>query len=228
MTNKTNPVVATGGMVKTPIGRCSFPCLTTPKMQQDGSTLKYELEVIFNKDSDFSELQEAIVEIAKEAWGDEIEYGDLAVKPFKNGDEKVNKKTGQLWEGYEGGLYINPRSKSAVQYFGRDTNAVEAEAFYPGCRVVAVVAPCAYNGTSGKSVTFLLKSVQFVGDEDRFGGQTKVDPSILTNYETVKKNPVLKKKKAVIPKEEESGVAASVIAATKAVKKKKGGLVDLI
>ena len=148
--------------------RLSFPNLAEPQKQRNEQTgaerISYNCELIMPRDhqgyAQFMQVYaRAIQEVFKEHAGSVMQMiqNDRKSRCFGAGEEKVNKKTFQPYDGYPGMVFITAGSKDRPQMIKPDGNPVDpadpsyvmayqalARKMYGGCRVNAAVKPVSY------------------------------------------------------------------------------------
>jgi len=150
--------------VVTPKFRVSFPNVFKPTSFQGGDPF-YTLTMLFDKDTDISELKK-LANLAKvEKFGANPPKGLRS--PFRDGDEKD-------FDGYEGVTFISAKSKSKPGLVDQDLQEIiDPEAFYAGCYARATITAYGYDTRGNKGVAFGLQNIQKLGDGEPFSGKTK-------------------------------------------------------
>jgi hypothetical protein len=160
--------------------RLSFPDLFEPKSFGEGKPAYSAKFIVEPKSSNVKKLEDAIVAVAKEKWGEKAD-GVLEIinedkkNAFVKGPYK-NKKTGEVYDGFQGMFHLNARSaadKPAPKTFDRAKREVSARdgVFYAGCYVDAVVDVYAQDHPQyGRRINCSLLGVRFVRDGDAFSG----------------------------------------------------------
>ena len=157
----------------------AFPAIFEPEAIGDGSPAYGAKFVVDPKNKALvKELDDAIETVAKAKWKDD--YKDvLAVleeekrlafskSPYKN------KKTGKVYDGFEGMYSISTRSEdtrpTAVARDGK-THLTKADGkIYSGVKVHASLEFWAQDNTYGRRVNCTLRGVMYAGEGTRFGG----------------------------------------------------------
>jgi hypothetical protein len=113
---------------------------------------------------------------------------DRKTRCFGRGEEKVNKKTFQPYDGYAGNVFITAGRDSAPQMIQADGTPVDpantmayqqlARKMYGGCRVNAAIKPWPQDNKHGRGIRCDLIAVQFAADDTPFG-EGAVDASNL-------------------------------------------------
>lgn len=175
MAKEKNPVF--GDKVITGEGRCSFPKLAEPDNSKFGQG-KYSVDMIFESEDEMASLKKACIAHAKMFYKTD-DVSDIKF-PWRDGNE--NSK----YAGYEGNQFIRARSKNEPAIVDGNRRALDPKKIYGGCTIRLNLTPMAYeledevivieNGERKnikekiKGITVLLNAVQFVGDNERFGG----------------------------------------------------------
>lgn len=137
---------------KLPVATLSYPHLAKPDDRFDKDSPKYKCQLIFDKGTDLSELEEALKK---------------ACSP-KNAKKALNSIT--LDD--EGRPCVQPRSKFPVGCFNKAKQKLASDeiedVFYAGCKVKAQVA--CYGHSFGASVA--LNNILFVDDGEKLGGNS--------------------------------------------------------
>lgn len=150
------------GNIRVP-ARLSFPHLFDPKVYDDGKK-SYEAAFIVDKSVDLTVLEEAV----EEAIAEKFPTG----KPKKNFKDPIHDgEDNDNYDGYSDKVvYFNARNKKRPYVV--DTNRQDIddeEEVYPGCYVLAVVRPFAFDNQS-KGVSMSLQGVVKLKDGERLGG----------------------------------------------------------
>jgi hypothetical protein len=170
--------------------RLSFPHLAEPQRQVSEVTgkerISYNAELIMAPDHPgFAQFMAKVGELAMAKWGEnsaqvlQMAQSDRKLRCFGKGEEKVNKKTFQPYDGYAGNVYITAGRDSQPQMIQLDGNPIDptnsmayqqlARKMYGGCRVNAAVKPWMQDNKYGRGVRCDLVAVQFAGDDTPFG-----------------------------------------------------------
>jgi glycosidase len=170
--------------------RLSFPHLAEPQKQVNevnGNTrISYNCEFLMPQDHPgFQQFMARYGALALEKWKENATnvmnmiLQDRKIRCFGQGNEKVNKKTFQPYDGYAGNVYITAGRDSAPQMIQADGTAIDpnntmayqtlARKMYGGCRVNAAVKPWAQDNKHGRGIRCDLIAVQFAADDTPFG-----------------------------------------------------------
>lgn len=176
--------------------RLSFPHLAEPQRQKNEQTgkerISYNGDFIMEPNHPgFAQFMARVGTLAQEKWKEhagavlQMIQGDKRSRCFGRGEEVVNKKTFQPYDGYAGMVRITAGRDTPPQVIQGDgkpvdpanTMAVQAllRKMYGGCRVNAAVKPWMQDNSFGRGVRCDLVAVQFAGDDTPFGeGATDV------------------------------------------------------
>jgi hypothetical protein len=179
--------------------RLSFPHLAEPQKQVNEATgatrISYNAEFIMPQDHPgFQQFMARYGAIALDKWKEHAQavmqmiQQDRKTRCFGRGEEKVNKKTFQPYDGYAGNIYITAGRDSAPQMIQADGSPVDpsntmayqqlARKMYGGCRVNAAIKPWPQDNKHGRGIRCDLIAVQFAADDTPFG-EGAVDASNL-------------------------------------------------
>lgn len=67
--------MANGRKIITPTFRASFVHVITPRKNEQSGKDEYSVKMIFDKDTDLTEMKELIKEAIREKWGDKVPGG---------------------------------------------------------------------------------------------------------------------------------------------------------
>jgi hypothetical protein len=154
-----------GKRVLTAPFRASFPSLFEPTSMHENQEKKYQLTMLFPKDTDLKALKK----IAKNAMNEKFKKGKPKgfKSPFRKGSEKPDL------EGYADTTFVKASSKRKPGIVDqRKKDITDPEKIYPGIWLRAVVNAFAYDTAGNKGVSFGLQSVQIVKDDDSFYGDS--------------------------------------------------------
>lgn len=170
--------------------RLSFPHLAEPQKQvneQTGTTrISYNCEFLMPQEHPgFQQFMQRYGALALEKWKEHAQavmqmiLNDRKTRCFGKGEEKVNRKNFQPYDGYAGNMFITAGRDSAPQMIQADGSAVDpnntmayqalARKMYGGCRVNAAVKPWAQDNKHGRGIRCDLIAVQFAADDKPFG-----------------------------------------------------------
>lgn len=148
--------------ILTPEFRVSFPSVFEP--QDFNGKQTYCVTMLFDGDTDLSELKAAVKAAAEEKWGKKVPAN--VRNPIRDGAEKAHL------DGYDGCMFIRASSKTKPGLV--DQNCVEIidpSEFYAGCIARATVVPFAYDQAGNKGVSFLLSNIQKVAEGQSFSSR---------------------------------------------------------
>jgi hypothetical protein len=179
--------------------RLSFPHLAEPQRQINELTgkerISYNCEFIMPQGHvGFGQFMAKYGAMALEKWKEhantvmQMIQGDRKTRCYGRGEEKVNKKTFQPYDGYAGSVFITAGRESQPQVIQADGQAIDptnsmayqqlARKMYGGCRVNAAVKPWLQDNKHGRGIRCDLIAVQFAADDKPFG-EGAVDASNL-------------------------------------------------
>jgi hypothetical protein len=196
--------------------RLSFPHIVEPQQQVNEQTgvarTSYNCELIFEPEHPgYIAFIKAYAELASAKWGLDgskvmaVILKDRKFRCFGLGDDKINKKTFQPYDGYAGNTYITMGRDTAPQLIQHNGQPVPADnhiqyqtvarTLYGGCYVNAAIKPWLQDNKHGRGVRAELVALQFAGDGSPFGegsqdvshmfGAVKLDPpESSTSYTT--------------------------------------------
>jgi len=150
--------------IVSPKGRFAFPHLAKPDEGGQYSDGKFKVTLLIPKDSDMTALKQAIGSCAREAWGGKVKPKDLCHMPLRDGDEKTNL------DGYAGCWYVTAKSSKRRRIVDRKREDIAPEDAYGGCEGRLVLTAMSYEQGGKPGVTFLLDTVQKLGEGQAFGG----------------------------------------------------------
>ncbi len=170
--------------------RLSFPHLAEPQRQVNEQTgkerISYNCEFIMPKDhAGFAQFMQRYAALAADKWKEHANtvmgmiQADRKSRCYGAGEEKVNKKTFQPYDGYAGHVFITAGRDSqpqVIQADGRPIDPTNSMAYqqltrkmYGGCRVNAAIKPWLQENTHGRGIRCDLIAIQFAGDDVAFG-----------------------------------------------------------
>jgi hypothetical protein len=159
--------------------RLAFPALFEPEAIGDGDPAYGGRFIIEPGSKNAQKLDAAMLAVAKDKWGDKGD--DVHALLVKNGkvafkhEHYTNKKTGEVYAGYEGMWDLGartPADKPAPTVFDRDRKPVTARSgvVYGGCYVDASVDIWAQDNQFGRRINATLLGVRFWRKGDAFSG----------------------------------------------------------
>ena len=179
--------------------RLSFPHIAEPQRSVSELTgkerISYNCEFIMPQDHPgFQQFMARVGEISALKWAENASVvlgmiqNDRKSRCYGRGEEKVNKKTFQPYDGYANNVYIGAGRDSQPQIIQADGSAIDpnntmafqqlTRKMYGGCRVNAAIKPWLQDNKHGRGVRCDLIALQFAGDDQPFG-EGAVDASNL-------------------------------------------------
>ena len=177
--------------------RLSFPHLAEPQKQINEQTgkerISYNCEFIMPANHNgFQQFMQRYGAMALEKWKEHAQtvmqmiQQDRKTRCYGAGEEKINKKTFQPYDGYPGHVFITAGRDTQPQMIQADGTAIDpansmayqqlARKMYGGCRVNAAVKPWLQENKHGRGIRCDLIAVQFAADDAPFG-EGNVDAS---------------------------------------------------
>ena len=177
--------------------RLSFPHIIEPQRKVNEQTGKervsYNAEFIMPQNHPgFAQFMQRYGVMAMEKWKEHANtvmamiQQDRKSRCYGAGEEKINKKTFQPYDGYPGMVFISAGRDIAPQMIQADGSAIDpvntmayqqlARKMYGGCRVNAAVKPWLQENTHGRAIRCDLIALQFAADDTVFG-EGNVDAS---------------------------------------------------
>ena len=158
----------------------AFPALAEPQAIGDGEPAYGGRLIVTPTDADVKAIDAAMLAVATAKWKDDGE----AVLALLREEKRVafeksayrNKKTGKVYDGFEGSYSLgtrNPKAQPTVfdQYNKEVTGKTAIERLiYSGCKVHAKVEFWAQDNSFGRRINCSLLGVMFAADGERFGG----------------------------------------------------------
>lgn len=179
--------------------RLSFPHLAEPQKQVNETTgatrISYNAEFIMPQDhAGFGQFMQRYGALALDKWKEhantvmQMIQQDRKTRCYGRGEEKVNKKTFQPYDGYAGHVFITAGRDSQPQMIQADGTPIDpsntmayqqlARKMYGGCRVNVAVKPWLQDNKHGRGIRCDLIAIQFAADDTPFG-EGAVDASNL-------------------------------------------------
>jgi hypothetical protein len=170
--------------------RLSFPHLAEPQKRVNAQTGKesvsYNCEFIMPADHQgFAQFMKRYGELALDKWKEHANtvmnmiQQDRKSRCYGKGEEKVNKKNFQPYDGYAGHVFITAGRDSQPQIIQADGSPIDptntmayqqlTRKMYGGCRVNAAVKPWLQDNSHGRGVRCDLIAIQFAADDTAFG-----------------------------------------------------------
>ena len=184
--------------VTTPECTISYPHLFVPQPRAKNKEPDYHIAFLFDVGTDLSTLQQAVLQCAIAAFGEnapQLIKAGVIKQPFRKQLEKAVKGK----EGYssdETAIFINAASSRPPGVVDRGVNRItNAAEVWGGQRAIGHVNPYAYNHPEGgPGISFGLLNVQIVSEgTERFGGKSvppdqvfkPLDPTTATDVSNV-------------------------------------------
>jgi hypothetical protein len=180
--------ITNSGVVLLSNVRLSFPHLAEPQRQQgeSGERISYNAEFILTpNDPAWVKFMQVVQTLAAEKWKEhagnvlQMVQQDRKKRCFGWGQEKVNQKTFQVYDGYEGNVFITAGRDKMPQMIDANGQAVDpantmacqavARKMYGGCYVNAAIKPWLQENKHGRGIRCDLVAVQFFADGTPFG-----------------------------------------------------------
>lgn len=170
--------------------RLSFPHLVEPQRQVIETTgkerISYNCELLMPQDHPaFLKFMQVYGAMALEKWKEHAQasmqmiQSERKLRCFGRGEEKVNKKTFQPYDGYAGHVYITCGRDTPPQIIQADGTPIDpnntmayqqlTRKMYGGCRVNAAIKPWLQENKYGRGIRCDLVAIQFAGDDKAFG-----------------------------------------------------------
>jgi len=176
--------------------RLSFPHLIDPQRNtgDDGKErIAYNADFILEPSNPaWNEFMHVYQAMAQEGWDQYAQnamtmiHGDHKKRCYGEGQEKVNQKTFEVYQGYQGMVYLSASRSTLPQVIDTIGNAIDAtntmaiqaelRKMYGGCYVNAAIKPWLQDNKHGKGVRADLVAVQFLRDGEAFG-EGQIDAS---------------------------------------------------
>jgi hypothetical protein len=170
--------------------RLSFPHLVEPQKRVDPTTGKervsYSADFIMPADhAGFKAFMAKANELALTKWKEhaaqvmQIINNDRKLRCYGDGNQKLNQKTFQPYDGYAGQVFITAGRDTAPQIIQPDGSPIDpmntmayqalTRQMYGGCRVNVAIKPWLQENKHGRGIRADLVAVQFAGDDQAFG-----------------------------------------------------------
>ena len=170
--------------------RLSFPHLVEPQKRVSPETgkerLSYSADFIMPVDhAGFKQFMTKVNEMGLAKWKEhaaqvmQMIQADRKLRCFGDGNQKVNSKTFQPYDGYAGNVFITAGRDTPPQIIQADGTPIDqsntmayqalTRKMYGGCRVNVAVKPWLQEDKHGRGVRADLVAIQFAGDDKAFG-----------------------------------------------------------
>jgi len=160
-------VILPDGNIRGGPSRLSFPWLFTKQPAiEEGNEPKHAASFLFPAGADLSLPKREAGATAVAKWANAGQPGGPALTtPFKDQGDKS-------YEGYvAGSTFITCTSEQRpILVDVRGAPIIDPEKFYPGCWVLPIIRPFAYDRKVKKGVSFGLQGCIWIADDRRLGG----------------------------------------------------------
>jgi hypothetical protein len=158
-------------MVITPKFRTMYPALFEPTRFKDlpNSPLKYQVEAVFDEDTDLRELKAKIDQAVKEKWGNRVPV-DLNDTLRPGSDRSIQREDGSIAQNpvYSGKTFCKFASLYPVAVVDSKKLPVSDQSLiYPGVYGRAIVTIRAYDLAGNRGVGMFLNVYQLIGGGER-------------------------------------------------------------
>lgn len=169
-----------GGNLWIKRARLSFPAIVKPKSSAPGAEPAYSCDFILDPDAvEWGELAQMIQQMAATKWADKAEgvlkhiAGEKRLRCYGVGADKTNNM-GEIYSGYEEGVYIGGRNTEQPQLIGADAQPLPPTAnlnqlFAGGNHVSGIVNIWLQDNQYGKAIRGKLVAVQYLDEGEKFG-----------------------------------------------------------
>ncbi len=160
--------------------RLGFPSLLQPKAVQGGEP-KYNCNFIMVPTApEWAEMGQIISAMAADKWGDQANAvltmikADKRLRCYGQGSEKISQKTGQVYDGFVGMVYISAANTEKPKLYGTDATELPPTAnanqmFVGGNYVSGIISFWLQENQFGRGVRANLDGVQYVSEGEKFG-----------------------------------------------------------
>ncbi len=170
--------------------RLSFPHLVEPQKRVSPETgkerLSYSADFIMSVDhAGFKQFMAKVNEMGLAKWKEhaaqvmQMIQADRKLRCFGDGNQKVNSKTFQPYDGYAGNVFVTAGRDTPPQIIQADGTPIDpsntmayqalTRKMYGGCRVNAAVKPWLQENKHGRGIRADLVAIQFAADDKAFG-----------------------------------------------------------
>lgn len=192
-----------------------FPAIFEKAEFDDGKE-EYGITMLFPKKVDLGKaakgekysLEEIVHNAAVAEWGEEDEWPEGVVLPFRDGDTDKNKKGDPT---YKGKIFVRAKNKNRRPGFVdlAGDNITDPEEIYAGCICRAQVYAFAYDTSGNKGVSLILHNVQKIEDGEHIGGVFQAPAEAFSAFgsddedDDEEEKPVKKGKKKAEPEDDD-------------------------
>lgn len=154
----------TGVNVVTPVCRLAFPAIFEKKPDFNGK-LVYSVVMVFEKSIDLSVLKKAMIQAARNEFGNDVDLSSLDMKRIKDGDLKDREE-------FKNSFTVNAKTtlKAPGVVDAQCQKIIDPSEIYSGVYANVALTAKGYRGPSGNGVTFYLNHIQKVKDGEPFAG----------------------------------------------------------
>lgn len=127
---------------------------------------KFSITMLFDKDADLKALKTMVIACIKDKWGDKFKPAQLST-PFKDGNDKINAETGEVYAEYKDKVWAAASTIFAVTVLDltngkKPVPAAELRAaVYDGCYCIAQVGVYAWEFQDEKTKKVIKRGVSF-------------------------------------------------------------------
>ena len=160
--------------------RLGFPALLQPKAVQGGEP-KFSCNFILDPTApEWGEMGQIISALATEKWGDNagavinMIKSDKRLRCYGQGHEKISQKTGQVYDGFQGMVYISAANTDKPKLYGTDATELPPTAnanqlFVGGNYVSGIISFWLQDNQFGRAIRANLDGVQYIREGEHFG-----------------------------------------------------------
>lgn len=164
-------------------GRGSFVnVLERPPPGSNGKERAYGLVLLLPEQTDLSVLKDEAKALFQEKAPAALTNKAIAGKyhnPFKKQGEYIDKKTGQMYDGFVEGricLSLNSSKSQPLVVNQRMAPITDKAQIYSGCWVICSIRPAWFRVDGNEGPTFYLQQVMVVAEDESLGGVGRPDP----------------------------------------------------
>jgi len=177
--------------------RLGFPHLVAAQPSDDGAP-KFNCVLILEPDApEWAEMMEMVGALALEKWTVNANgvltmiSADKRLRCYGNGAEKLDMKTGLVYEGFQDKVWISGSSDTRPDLRGQDAMPLPPTAplntmFVGGNYVSGVISIWPQDNKHGKGIRAQLDGVQYLREGEKFGA---VGPDVGTIFQAVEGAP---------------------------------------
>ncbi len=160
--------------------RLGFPALLVAKAVQGGEP-KFSCNFILDVGAEeWKEMGTIISAMAQEKWSENANgvltmiKSDKRLRCYGQGSEKISQKTGLVYDGFDGKLYISASNSEKPKLYGTDANELPPTAnanqlFVGGNYVSGVISFWLQDNQFGRGIRANLDGVQYIEEGEHFG-----------------------------------------------------------